>query len=120
MAEQSELSGDPLLSTREFLDQLQVFELPRESISRECFGFRERLTIAANTAAGEIEGDRGESVLSQGAGEMWEKCPVRESLESMTNDDGAKRRFSRVNFAADGQPILARNVEGLRPGRRRC
>src|SRR6202008_3083601 len=94
MPEQPEFPFDPLHSPRVILEQLEIFQIPRESVSLEGVGLGERLTIPAHSAAGKIEGYRGESGTGQRTREIWEESPVREPLEPVTDDDRPLRGFT--------------------------
>ena len=87
MAEQAEFSIDPFLPARVILDELEILQLPRKCVARKRLGLRERLAIGADPAPRKIESDRGEPILCECAGEIREEGPVRESLESVTDDD---------------------------------
>src|SRR6186997_1120150 len=119
MPEQTELARDPLFPAREIFQQLQVVEVARESILRECFRLGERLPVSSDTAAGEIECQRRQSRLRQPLREMRKERPVRETLEAMTDDDCANRRFREIGVTADTESILARNLELFRHDRLR-
>src|SRR2546423_10490142 len=114
MPKKAVLADDPLLSTRVVFEQLEILELPRESIAGESLGFSERFAVGSNTAAREIEGDRRQSTLGKLTRDVREERPVREALESVTDDHRAKRRLSAIDFSPDGETILAWDLE--RPG----
>ena len=121
MSEQPELALDPPFPARVVLDQVEILQFARERVAGERYCFGERLSIAPNSAAREIERYRVDTFLCERAREIGEERPVRETLESVTNDDRAFWRFCLIDFAADGETILTRKVERFRSYRlRRC
>src|SRR5712671_413190 len=101
MAEQAEFSIDPFLPPRVILDELEIFQLPRKRVARECLGLRKRLTIGADPASRKIESDRGQPILCECAGEIREEGPVRESLESVTDEDRSERGFRGIHLTTE-------------------
>jgi len=93
---------------RVVLDQVEIFQLSRESVSRKSRCLTEGFAISTDAAARKVEGDRCQSIPSEFARKVWEECPVCEAFESMANDDGADGRFRRIHLAADRQTIFAR------------
>ena len=96
MAEETELSTDPLLSPREVLDELEVIQLSGEGVAGKRFGLRERFAIGSDPTAREIEGYRGQPLLCERASEIRKERPVRESLEPVTNDDRSARGYCEI------------------------
>ena len=113
MSEQSEFSADPLHATRVILDQLEIFELTRESVVLERFRLGKALAVAPNAAAGKIEGDRGQAVLRQCLRQMRKERPPRKALEAVTHDHGTQRIPGAVQIAPQRQPVLTWNLERL-------
>ena len=108
VSEQAELALDPFAPTRVVLDQVEIFQLSRESVSRKSRCLTEGFAISTDAAARKVEGDCRQSIPSEFARKIWEECPVCEALESMANDDRADGRFRRIHLAADRQTIFAR------------
>src|SRR4029077_16235700 len=113
MAEQPEFPVDPLLPARVILDELEILQLSRKCVARECLRLSERFAIGADPAPRKIESDRGQPILCECAGEIREEGPVRESLESMTDDDRSDRGFRGIDLTTDGEPVAAGNFESL-------
>src|SRR3981081_2932158 len=113
MAEQAAFPVDPFLPPRVVLDELEIFQLPRKRVARECLGLRKRLAIGTDPASREIESDRGPPILCECAGELRKEGPMRESLESVTDEDRSERGFRDIHLTTDGKPIATGNLESL-------
>ena len=114
-AEQPELPV--AFALRVIHEQLQVVQLSRKRVTGERLRLGERFAIASDSASGEIESDRGQSVLGQSLREVRKEAPVGKAFEAVTEDYRSERWLGGVNLAANGQAILARDVERFRTPR---
>src|SRR4051812_17840045 len=114
MTHQSELAVDPFFAARVFLDQLEVLELSREAVGRECFGLGKRFAVGADAAPREIKSDRRQFGLRELAGEIRKERPVSETLEAVADHDGTDGRRGTIQVAADGQAVATRDLERRR------